>query len=82
MGCVTKFQFSGGSMMGFLLATQSRLALWPTQPPIQWVPRALTSLIKQPEHEADHSPPSSVNVKNAWSYTSTPPMCVHGMVLN
>jgi hypothetical protein len=23
-------------------------------------------------HEADHSPPSSAEVKNAWSYTSTP----------
>jgi hypothetical protein len=22
--------------------------------------------------EADHSPPSSAEVKNAWSYTSTP----------
>jgi hypothetical protein len=27
---------------------------------------------KQPRHEADHSPPSSAEVKNAWSYTSTP----------
>jgi len=24
-------------------------------------------------HEADHSPPSSAEVKIAWSYTSTPP---------
>jgi hypothetical protein len=24
-------------------------------------------------HEADHSPPSSAEVKNAWSYISTPP---------
>jgi hypothetical protein len=24
-----------------------------------------------PECEADHEPPSSVEVKNAWSYTST-----------
>jgi hypothetical protein len=36
----------------------------PTQLP--WVPR-----IKQPDREADHSPPSSGEVKNAWSYTST-----------
>jgi len=26
-----------------------------------------------PGNEADHSPPSSAEVKNAWSYTSTPP---------
>jgi hypothetical protein len=25
-------------------------------------------------HEADHSPPSNSEVKNAWSYTSTPPI--------
>jgi hypothetical protein len=27
--------------------------------------------VKLPGHEADHSPPSSAEVKNAWSYTST-----------
>jgi len=30
--------------------------------------------------EAAHSPPSSAKVKNAWSYTSTPPVFL-GMVL-
>jgi hypothetical protein len=29
--------------------------------------------------ETDHSPSSSVEVKNAWSYTSTPPICLHGV---
>jgi hypothetical protein len=28
--------------------------------------------VKQPGREADHSPPTSAEVKNAWSYTSTP----------
>jgi len=27
------------------------------------------------------SPPSSAEVKNAWSYTSTSPVCPHGVVL-
>jgi hypothetical protein len=27
---------------------------------------------KQPGHEVDHSPPSSVEVKNEWSCTSIP----------
>jgi hypothetical protein len=27
---------------------------------------------KRPGREAEHSPPSSAEVKNAWSYTSTP----------
>jgi hypothetical protein len=44
----------------------------PTQPPIQWVPGALSSGVKQPGHEADHTPPSSADVKNARNYTSTP----------
>jgi len=30
--------------------------------------------VKQPEHEADHSPPCSTQVKNVWTYTSTLPM--------
>jgi hypothetical protein len=50
----------------FLFTTASRLVLGPTQPPIQWV-----SEIKRLEVEAGHSPPSSAEVKNAWSYTST-----------
>jgi hypothetical protein len=32
--------------------------------------------------KADHSLPSSVEVKNAWSYTSTPPIRLHGAVLS
>jgi len=28
--------------------------------------------VKRPGREADHSPPSNAEVKNAWSYTSTP----------
>jgi hypothetical protein len=35
-----------------------------------------------PGREADHSRPSSAEVKNAWSYTSTPPIRLHGVVLS
>jgi len=35
-----------------------------------------------PGGKADHSPPSSAEVKNAWSYTSTNPICLHGVVLS
>jgi hypothetical protein len=38
--------------------------------------------LKRLEREADHSPPSSAEVKNAWSYTSTPPIRLHGVVLS
>jgi len=62
-----------GSVPGrdFLFATSSRPALGPTQRPLQWVPRSLSSGVKRPRREADHSPPSSDEVKNAWRYTST-----------
>jgi hypothetical protein len=50
----------------------SRPALGPTQPPIQWVPGALSLGVKRPGREADHSLPSSAEIKDAWSYTSTP----------
>jgi hypothetical protein len=33
---------------------------------------ALSLGVTQPGREADHSPPSSAEVKDAWSYTSTP----------
>jgi hypothetical protein len=56
----------------FLFTTASRTALRPTQPPIQWVPGAPSPGVKRPGREADRSPPSSAEVKNAWSYTSTP----------
>jgi hypothetical protein len=66
----------------FLFTTVSRQALEPTQPPIQWVPRALSLGIKWPGREADHSLPSSAEIKNAWSYTSTLSVRLHGVVLS
>jgi hypothetical protein len=69
---------SGGGNDGiFFFATASGPALGSTQPPIQWVLG-----VKQPKHEADHSPPSSTELKNMWGYTSTPPICFHGVVLH
>jgi hypothetical protein len=38
--------------------------------------------IKQPRREADHSPPSSAEFKNAWSYNSVSPVRPHGVVLS
>jgi hypothetical protein len=51
-----------------LYSTTSRSYLRPIQPPIQWVPK-----VKQPGREAYHSRLSNAEVKNAWSYTFTPP---------
>jgi hypothetical protein len=47
----------------FLFATASKTALGPTQPPIQWVPGALSLGVKRSGREADHSPSPSVEVK-------------------
>jgi hypothetical protein len=41
----------------------SRPALEPTHPPIQRVKGALSLGVKWPEHEADHTPPSSADAK-------------------
>jgi hypothetical protein len=43
--------------------TASRTALGLTQPPIQWVPGALSLGVKRPWREADHLLPSSAEVK-------------------
>jgi hypothetical protein len=42
------------------------------QPSIIWVPKFLLG-IKWPGREVDHSPLSGGEVKNEWSYNSTPP---------
>jgi hypothetical protein len=46
-----------------LLTTASRTALVFIQPPIQWVPGTFSLEVKRQECEADHSPPSSADVK-------------------
>jgi hypothetical protein len=56
-----------------IFSTSSRPALGITQPPIQWVPGALSPRVKRLGHEADHSLPASAEVKKMWIYTSTPP---------
>jgi hypothetical protein len=43
----------------FLFTTESRTSLGSTQPPIQWVPGALSVGIKCLGREADHLHPSS-----------------------
>jgi hypothetical protein len=65
----------------FFFTIASRTALGPTQPPIQWVPGALSLEVKRPGREADHSPPPSAEIKNVWSYTSSPQIRLYGAVL-
>jgi len=58
----------------FSLLHRLQPALSPTQPCIQWVSGVVSPGVKRPgRREADHSPPSSAEVRKAWSYNSTPP---------
>jgi hypothetical protein len=49
----------------FLPLSRPERLLGPTQPPIQRLPGALCLGVKRPGREADHSPPSTTEVK-AW----------------
>jgi hypothetical protein len=56
--------FDSWRMLGIIILTAaSRPALGPTQPPIHWVSEALSLGVKWPGSEADHSLPSSAEVK-------------------
>jgi hypothetical protein len=65
----------------FLFCKTSVLALGPTQPPTQWVPVLFPvgGGVKLPERDVDHSLPTSAVVKNEWSYTSAPSICLQGV---
>jgi hypothetical protein len=58
----------------FLFAIMSRLALGLTQPPVKWVLRAASPGVKRLGREADHSPPSSAEVKNGGAIPPLPTM--------
>jgi hypothetical protein len=57
----------------FLFSMLFRPALGPIQSPMHWVTGALSSGVKWPGREADHSPPTSAEVKKIWIYTYTLP---------
>jgi hypothetical protein len=50
--------------MIFPVASMSRQALWPTQPPVQLVLGVFPRAKARPGRDADHSHPSSAEVKN------------------
>jgi hypothetical protein len=59
----SRVRFPGGGLEVFLFTTAFRTVLGPTQPPIQWVARALSLGLKRVGRDADHSPPSSAEIK-------------------
>jgi len=50
-----------------LFSPESVLAVETTRLPIQCVPGLLSSGVRRLGYEADHSPPSSAEVKNEWN---------------
>jgi hypothetical protein len=76
----SRVRFPAGA--GNFSITASRTALGPTQPPIQWVPEALSLGAKRPRREADHSPPSSAVVKVCVELYLHSPIRLHGLVLS
>jgi hypothetical protein len=56
-----------------LFSIASTPVLGPTQPPIQWVPRTFAPGIKRPGHQADHTSPSSAEVKDSGAIPPLPP---------
>jgi hypothetical protein len=53
----------------------------PIQPPIRRVSGPLSLGLKPSGREADHSPPSSAEVKECVELYSTPPISLYGVVL-
>jgi hypothetical protein len=58
-----------------------RTAQEPTQPPIQWAPGALSLGVKRPGREADHSPPTSAEVKECVELYLHSPIRLHGVTV-
>jgi hypothetical protein len=66
----------------FRFPAASSPPLAPTPPPlIQLVLEALSERVPRPGNDADRSAPTSAKIKNAWRYTSTPPIYLQGVVL-
>jgi len=70
MGWATGFRFSAGTG---ILSPRHRVQTGSEAHPASY---PMGTGGKAAGREADHSPPSSAKVKNAWSCTSTPPYAI------
>jgi hypothetical protein len=66
LGCTTEVWFPAGDNI-LLFTITSR----PAQgPPLAWIPEVVSLGVKQPQQEADHSPPSTLAMKHCKSIIS------------
>jgi hypothetical protein len=74
VGWMTWVRFLAGAMMGFSLChhIQNGSGAHLASYTMSTGEGGSSPTVKQPRHEAHHSPPSSGKVKNAWSYIPTP----------
>jgi hypothetical protein len=75
---VLGFDYRRGLGIFLITTAVSRTALEPTQIPIQW---AIFLRAKRTGREADHSPPSSAEVKECVELYHHSPVRLHGVVL-
>jgi hypothetical protein len=66
----------------FLFTTASRPAFGLTQPPMQWVRGVLSLGVTRSGREADHTPPSSAEVKECVELYLQSPIRLHNVVLS
>jgi hypothetical protein len=64
--------------LGLNPGRDKKLFLWLTQSHIQRAP-SFFPRDKAAGREFDHSPPSSAEAKNEWSYAATPPIFLQGV---
>jgi hypothetical protein len=63
---------SPGRVKNFLFSTSSGPFLGSTQPPVQWIPGALSPGVKRQGREADHSPPIKPRLRKRGSIHPLP----------
>jgi len=78
--CIVTELWAG--QLGFNPCLVSTPTLGPNQPLNQWVPGLLSLGVKRPERKADHSPPSSAEVKECVELYLHSPIRLHGVVLS
>jgi hypothetical protein len=67
------------SRWGVRFSAPTRLALGPTQTPVQWL-LVLFPGVRRPVHGDNVSPHLASRLKNKYSYTSTAPLFLHGRI--